>query len=199
MLSANNRPGKRIFDLALALLGLVLLAPVFLILVILIRIYHGSPVIFAQKRPGFKGTPFYIYKFRTMTVLEDGPTILQASRDDKRITPIGRWLRRTSLDEIPQLFNVLEGSMSLVGPRPHAVAHNETYRKLISGYMTRHMLKPGMTGLAQIRGYRGETKTLKDMEARVEADLEYLHNWSLTLDLKILFLTLFRWRSANAY
>jgi putative colanic acid biosynthesis UDP-glucose lipid carrier transferase len=142
-----------------------------------------------------------MYKFRTMTVTKAGttPGLQQASRSDPRVTPIGRILRRWSLDELPQLFNVLEGSMSLVGPRPHAVEHNQQYRKLISGYMQRHLFKPGMTGLAQVEGWRGETACLDLMARRVEADLRYLRDWSLALDIKILIKTILRLRSPNAY
>ena len=130
-----------------------------------------------------------MYKFRTMRVIEDGPQVIQAKRDDPRVTPIGRFLRRYSIDELPQLFNVIGGSMSLVGPRPHAVAHNEEYRGLIKGYMVRHKVLPGITGLAQINGCRGETSKLEDMKARIEYDLEYLSQWTPSLDLKILFKT----------
>jgi putative colanic acid biosynthesis UDP-glucose lipid carrier transferase len=146
-------------------------------------------VIFRQRRYGLDGQIIDVYKFRTMTVTEDGARIQQATRDDPRITPIGRFLRRYSIDELPQLFNVLGGSMSLVGPRPHAVAHNEEYRRLIKGYMIRHKVLPGMTGLAQVNGCRGETARLEDMRARIEYDLDYLRQWRPTLDIKILFRT----------
>jgi putative colanic acid biosynthesis UDP-glucose lipid carrier transferase len=132
-----------------------------------------------------------VYKFRTMTVREDGDQVIQARPDDQRVTRIGAWLRRTSVDELPQLFNVLRGSMSLVGPRPHAVVHNEFYRRQISGYMVRHKVRPGITGWAQVHGLRGETDTIDKMEARVRYDLEYLSNWSLVLDFKILLKTIF--------
>jgi len=148
-----------------------------------------GPVIFKQRRYGLDGRQIIVYKFRTMSVMEDGDSIRQATQSDSRVTPLGRLLRRTSLDELPQLLNVLQGRMSLVGPRPHAVAHNEQYRKLIKGYMLRHKVAPGITGLAQIHGMRGETQTLEQMEARVKYDLEYLRNWSPLLDLKILFKT----------
>jgi putative colanic acid biosynthesis UDP-glucose lipid carrier transferase len=127
-----------------------------------------------------------------MKVMEDGPVIRQASAGDDRITPLGAFLRKSSLDELPQLVNVLQGRMSLVGPRPHAVAHNETYRRLIKGYMLRHKVQPGITGLAQVRGWRGETQRVEEMEARVRCDLDYLRDWSPMLDIKIMFLTLFR-------
>jgi putative colanic acid biosynthesis UDP-glucose lipid carrier transferase len=157
---------------------------------VLVRFSSKGPVIFKQRRYGLDGREIIIYKFRTMTVTEDTGPIRQATRDDERVTPIGRWLRRTSLDELPQLINVLQGRMSLVGPRPHAVAHNELYRKLIKGYMVRHKVPPGITGLAQVHGLRGETTTIEQMEARVQYDLEYLRNWSVLLDLKILVKTL---------
>jgi len=143
-------------------------------------------VIFKQRRYGLDGQEIFVFKFRTMTVTEDGAQIRQATRDDDRITAVGRVLRRLSIDELPQLFNVLQGTMSLVGPRPHAVAHNEEYRKLIKGYMIRHKVLPGMTGLAQVSGCRGETRTLKEMQARIEYDLDYLRRWSPMLDLKII-------------
>src|SRR5690606_37841090 len=141
-----------------------------------------------------------VYKFRTMRTSEDGNVVTQATRDDDRVTAFGRFLRRYSLDELPQLFNVLQGQMSLVGPRPHAIAHNEQYRKLIKGYMIRHKVAPGMTGLAQVRGHRGETKTVEQMKARVESDLEYLRIWSFALDIKILLLTFLRvFRDSKAF
>ncbi|MBV8910127.1 MAG: exopolysaccharide biosynthesis polyprenyl glycosylphosphotransferase [Gammaproteobacteria bacterium] len=164
----------------------MLTAPLMILIAVLVRLSSPGPIIFRQRRYGLNGDEIIVYKFRTMTVTEDGPTVTQATRSDPRFTSIGRILRRSSLDELPQLFNVLMGPMSLVGPRPHAVAHNEMYRKLIKGYMVRHKVKPGMTGLAQINGLRGETRTLEQMEARVRYDLEYLRNWSLKLDLEIL-------------
>ena len=149
-------------------------------------------MLFTQRRYGLNGEEILVYKFRTMRVTEDGAHVQQASRDDPRITPAGRILRKYSLDELPQLINVLQGRMSLVGPRPHAVAHNEMYRKLINGYMVRHKVLPGITGLAQVNGLRGETKSLEQMEARVRCDLEYLRNWSVGLDLQILAKTAIR-------
>jgi putative colanic acid biosysnthesis UDP-glucose lipid carrier transferase len=181
---------KRLSDLILASVILIPAAPLMLLVAILVRLTSPGPVIFRQRRYGLDGQEIIIYKFRTMSVIEDGDSIQQATREDKRITPIGRLLRRTSIDELPQLLNVLQGRMSLVGPRPHAVAHNELYRKLIKGYMVRHKVAPGMTGLAQIHGMRGETQTLEQMEARLKYDLDYLRNWSPLLDLKILFKTL---------
>jgi putative colanic acid biosysnthesis UDP-glucose lipid carrier transferase len=180
---------KRMTDLVLAGLILLPIAPVMLAIGLLVRLTSPGPAIFKQRRYGLDGQEIMVYKFRTMTVTEDGGSIKQATKDDQRITPIGRFLRRTSIDELPQLLNVLQGRMSLVGPRPHAVAHNEQYRKLIKGYMMRHKVAPGMTGLAQVHGFRGETQTLDQMEARVRYDLDYLRNWTPLLDLKILFLT----------
>lgn len=180
---------KRATDVGLTTLLLLLSAPVMIAAAIAIKLTSKGPVIFRQHRYGLEGERITVYKFRTMTVTEDGAHIRQATRDDPRVTPVGRVLRRTSLDELPQLFNVLQGRMSLVGPRPHAVAHNEEYRKLISGYMVRHKVTPGITGLAQINGYRGETKTLEDMRRRVEYDLEYIRQWRWLLDIKILWKT----------
>ncbi len=181
---------KRLTDLTLASLILLPAMPFMLCIALLVRLSSPGPVIFKQRRYGLDGRQIIVYKFRTMRVAEDGDSIQQATRHDSRITPLGRLLRRSSLDELPQLFNVLQGRMSLVGPRPHAVAHNELYRKLIKGYMIRHKVAPGMTGLAQVHGMRGETQTLEQMEARLKYDLEYLRNWSPLLDLKILFKTL---------
>ncbi|MEA3180303.1 MAG: hypothetical protein QOI59_3826 [Gammaproteobacteria bacterium] len=180
---------KRLTDLVLAGLILLPVAPLMLLIGLLIRVNSPGPAIFKQRRYGLDGQEITVYKFRTMTVTEDGGAIRQATRDDARITPLGRFLRRTSMDELPQLLNVLQGRMSLVGPRPHAVAHNELYRKLIKGYMIRHKVAPGMTGLAQVHGMRGETQTLEQMEQRIKYDLDYLRNWSPLLDLKILFKT----------
>ncbi len=180
---------KRISDVVFATAILVIATPLMLALCVLVRMSSPGPVIFKQRRYGLDGREIIIYKFRTMTVLEDGPRIVQATKEDRRITSVGRFMRRYSLDELPQLFNVLQGHMSLVGPRPHAVAHNEEYRKLIKGYMIRHKVPPGITGLAQINGCRGETAHVEDMQARVDYDLEYLRRWSPLLDLKILFLT----------
>ena len=154
-----------------------------------IKATSPGPVIFRQKRYGLDGREINVWKFRSMRVVENGAQVKQATKDDPRITPIGRFLRRTSLDELPQFFNVLEGRMSVVGPRPHAVAHNETFRKVIKGYMVRHKVKPGITGWAQVNGARGETPELKDMERRVEFDLEYLRTWSLRMDLLIIWRT----------
>ena len=192
---------KRLVDLVGAALALVLLAPLLLLIALLVATTSAGPVLFAQTRYGLDGQPFRMLKFRTMTVTEDGatPGLQQARRDDPRVTPLGRILRRWSLDELPQLLNVLDGSMSLVGPRPHAVDHNEHYRQLIPGYMQRHSFKPGMTGLAQVEGWRGETAELSAMARRVEADLRYQRDWSLGMDLRILLRTLFHLRSGKAY
>ena len=191
-LSGYNALVKRIMDIVIASGLLLLLAPVLLSLAAMIRITSRGPVIFKQRRYGLDGEEFVVYKFRTMKVAEDGPAVHQATRGDWRITPLGTFLRRNSLDELPQLINVLQGRMSLVGPRPHAVAHNEQYRKLIRGYMLRHKVLPGITGLAQVNGCRGETRKLEEMQARVSYDLDYLKRWSPALDLKILVLTAFR-------
>lgn len=180
---------KRVTDIAFALPGMLIATPVMFVLCILIRLTSPGPIIFKQRRYGLDGEEIMVYKFRSMYVTEDGDELVQATRDDPRITPIGRLLRRFSLDELPQLINVLKGQMSMVGPRPHAVAHNEEYRSLIKGYMLRHKVLPGITGLAQINGCRGETKSLEDMEARVMFDLEYVRNWTPLLDLRILLLT----------
>ena len=157
-----------------------------LLIAIGVRRSSPGPVLFRQRRYGLDGRQIVIYKFRTMFVLEDGDTVRQATHNDDRITAFGRFLRRTSLDELPQFINVLQGRMSIVGPRPHAVAHNETYRKLIDGYMMRHKVKPGVTGWAQVNGLRGETDTVEKMQRRIEYDLAYLRNWSLRLDLLII-------------
>jgi putative colanic acid biosynthesis UDP-glucose lipid carrier transferase len=191
---------KRITDVVFAATLLLITAPLLLAIAWMVKRTSPGPVIFKQRRYGFDGQEIVVYKFRTMTVLEDGAQVKQAQRADVRITPIGRFLRRYSLDELPQLFNVLQGRMSLVGPRPHAVAHNEEYRKLIKGYMIRHKAPPGITGLAQVNGCRGETARLEDMQARVDYDLQYLRSWSPFLDIKILFLTAVRLlRDEKAY
>ena len=191
---------KRVTDVGFSTLILLLSLPVLVLIALGIRLTSAGPVIFTQRRYGLDGKEIAIYKFRTMLVTEDGAQIRQASRTDSRITPIGRVLRRLSLDELPQLINVLQGRMSLVGPRPHAVAHNEEYRKLIKGYMLRHKVLPGITGLAQINGWRGETSSLEDMEARVNYDLDYLRHWTPLLDFKILLVTIFKvFRDDKAY
>lgn len=191
---------KRLEDLVLGSLILAVIAVPMLFIAIGVKLSSPGPVIFRQRRYGFNGQEIIVWKFRTMTVCEDGDWVEQASKNDSRVTPFGAFLRRTSLDELPQFINVLQGTMSIVGPRPHAVTHNEYYRKLIPGYMLRHKVKPGITGLAQINGFRGETKTLDKMAMRVRHDIEYIRHWSLWLDLKIIFLTVFKgFVSPNAY
>ena len=180
---------KNVEDFVLGAIILVLLSPVLLIISLLIKLQGKGPILFAQQRHGFNNAVFKIYKFRTMTVAEDGGEIRQAQLDDPRITPLGKILRRYSLDELPQLLNVIRGEMSLVGPRPHALAHNHQYARTIENYSGRHKVKPGITGWAQVNGYRGETSENEMMEQRVKYDLAYVDNWSLWFDLKILFMT----------
>ena len=180
---------KRISDIVLSLLILILISPIMLAVAIGIKLSSPGPIIFQQRRYGLDGKEIIVYKFRSMTVTEDGPNIPQAQKNDRRITPLGAILRKTSLDELPQFINVLQGKMSVVGPRPHAVAHNEQYRKLIDGYMVRHKVKPGITGWAQVNGYRGETEVLDKMKKRIDYDLDYLRNWTLRLDLYIVIKT----------
>ena len=191
---------KSVSDFVLALLIIILLSPVMACIALAVKLTSPGPVIFKQRRYGLNGEEIIVYKFRSMTVTEDGANIQQAKQNDQRLTKIGGFLRRTSLDELPQFFNVLEGKMSIVGPRPHAVAHNELYRKLIKGYMLRHMAKPGITGWAQVNGWRGETEVLEKMKARIEHDLYYLKNWSIWLDLWIIFKTVWIvFKKDNAY
>jgi len=191
---------KRLTDIGLSVVILLLLLPLLLLIAVLVKLSSRGPVIFKQRRYGLDGHEIAVYKFRTMSVTEDGAQIRQASKTDTRITRIGGVLRRTSLDELPQLINVLQGRMSLVGPRPHAVAHNEEYRKLIKGYMVRHKVLPGITGLAQVNGCRGETSQLEEMEARVNYDLDYLRRWTPMLDVKIILLTAIKvFRDDKAY
>jgi putative colanic acid biosysnthesis UDP-glucose lipid carrier transferase len=177
---------KRFTDLLISSVVLLLVSPVMVAVAVAVKYSSPGPAIFRQRRYGLNGEEITVYKFRTMRVQEVGAAVVQATKDDPRTTRIGRFLRRSSLDELPQLINVLQGRMSLVGPRPHAVEHNEMYRKLIKGYMVRHKVLPGVTGLAQVNGMRGETRTLDQMEARVRYDLEYLRNWSIRLDLEII-------------
>ena len=190
---------KRACDIALAALALVLLAPLMLMSALAVKLDSPGPVIFRQRRAGFDGSTFAIYKFRTMGVLEDGPHMAQTRRNDPRVTRVGRLLRQSSIDELPQLFNVLKGDMALVGPRPHALAHDDQYRGAIASYAHRHHVKPGITGWAQVNGQRGETKRVEDMQRRVELDLWYIDNWTLTLDLRILWRTCFEIARAGAY
>jgi len=194
------RAVKRLEDLVLGTIFLVLLAPVMLVVALAIKLTSPGPVLFRQRRHGEDGVEIEVLKFRSMKVMENGATVVQAQRKDPRITRVGAFLRRTSLDELPQFLNVLAGSMSIVGPRPHAIAHNDLYRTKILEYMRRHKVKPGITGWAQVNGLRGETDTLEKMVARVEHDLWYIRHWSFWLDLKIVFLTVFgRKVRQNAY
>jgi len=191
---------KRLTDLVLSIVILFLILPLLASIAVLVKFSSPGPVIFKQRRYGLDGREIAVYKFRTMNVVEDGAHIRQVSKSDDRVTRIGAILRRSSLDELPQLINVLQGRMSLVGPRPHAVAHNEQYRKLIKGYMVRHKVLPGITGLAQVSGCRGETTELNEMEARVHFDLDYLRHWSPMLDIEIILRTiLVIFRDGKAY
>jgi putative colanic acid biosynthesis UDP-glucose lipid carrier transferase len=191
---------KRLLDVVASLIILAIIALPMLLIAIAIKLTSPGPVLFKQRRYGMRGEVIEVWKFRSMTVMEDGPDVPQAQKNDPRITRLGAFLRRTSLDELPQFFNVLQGSMSIVGPRPHAIAHNEQYRKRIEGYMLRHLVKPGITGWAQVNGWRGETDTDEKMRMRVQYDLEYLQNWSIWLDIKIILLTVFKgFIGKNAY
>jgi putative colanic acid biosysnthesis UDP-glucose lipid carrier transferase len=191
---------KNTSDFVLAFLILILLLPLILCIALVVKLTSPGPAVFKQRRYGLNGEEIIVYKFRSMSVCENGSSIVQAQKNDQRLTKFGAFLRRTSLDELPQFINVLQGRMSIVGPRPHAVAHNELYRKLIRGYMLRHKVKPGITGWAQVNGLRGETQNLEKMQARIEFDLHYLQNWSIWLDLWIIMRTV--WvvlRRDNAY
>ncbi|MDQ6685059.1 MAG: undecaprenyl-phosphate glucose phosphotransferase [Pseudomonadota bacterium] len=188
--TGTNELAKRLSDIVLASVILVVISPLLVVLAIGVKLSSPGPVIFRQRRNGLDGGEITVYKFRSMTTQDDGPEVKQATRDDPRVTPLGAFIRRNSLDELPQFFNVLQGRMSIVGPRPHAVTHNEQYRQIIKAYMVRHKVKPGITGWAQINGHRGETDTVEKMRARVEYDLEYLRNWSLGLDLRIIASTI---------
>lgn len=189
---------KALLDRSLALLAILALAPVLIATAIAVKLSSPGPVLFKQKRLGWNGKVIKVWKFRSMRVHDDSQ-VKQATREDPRITGVGRFIRRTSLDELPQLFNVLQGHMSLVGPRPHAMAHNDYYTGKIEAYMARHRIKPGITGLAQVSGYRGETDTLEKMERRVEHDIAYINNWSLWLDIKILIKTPFTLLGKHIY
>jgi putative colanic acid biosynthesis UDP-glucose lipid carrier transferase len=180
---------KRGSDIVFSIGILLMIFPVLLVIAAAVKWTSPGPIIFKQRRYGLDGQEILVYKFRSMSVTENGATVTQATKNDSRITPLGAILRRTSLDELPQFINVLQGRMSIVGPRPHAVAHNEMYRKLIKGYMVRHKVKPGITGWAQINGFRGETETLDKMQGRIDYDLDYLRNWSLRLDVRIILTT----------
>ena len=191
---------KRLFDIVVSLLILLLIAIPMLLIALAVKVTSPGPVIFRQQRYGVDGKPISVWKFRSMYTQDNGPVVQQAQKNDPRITPLGAFLRRTSLDELPQFINVLQGHMSIVGPRPHAVAHNEFYREKIKGYMMRHKMKPGITGWAQVNGYRGETETLDKMQKRVEYDLYYIRNWSLWLDIKIVLMTIIGgFTGKNAY
>ncbi len=191
---------KRFEDIVLGTLILTLIAFPMAAIALGVKLSSSGPIFFRQRRYGLNGRELRVLKFRTMTVCEDGPAVAQATKNDQRVTRFGAFLRQTSLDELPQFLQVLTGEMSIVGPRPHAVAHNEIYRSKIHGYMLRHKVKPGITGWAQVNGWRGETATLDKMEKRVEHDLQYIRNWGIYLDLKIIFLTIFgSKKSENAY
>jgi putative colanic acid biosynthesis UDP-glucose lipid carrier transferase len=182
---------KRIEDIAVSSVALILFAIPMLVIALGVKLSSPGPIIFKQRRYGLDGKPIIVWKFRTMTVCEDAGAVTQARKTDPRVTSFGRFLRRSSLDELPQFINVLQGSMSIVGPRPHAVIHNEYYRGLIGGYMLRHKVKPGITGWAQVHGWRGETDSLEKMGRRVDFDLDYIRNWSLWLDIQIILMTFF--------
>jgi putative colanic acid biosynthesis UDP-glucose lipid carrier transferase len=191
---------KRTEDVIFSTLILAVIAIPMLFIGLAVKLTSKGPAIFKQKRYGLDGKEISVYKFRSMTTQDNGVEVKQATKNDARITPLGAFLRRTSLDELPQFINVLQGRMSIVGPRPHAVAHNEEYRKLIEGYMLRHKVRPGITGWAQINGFRGETETVNKMVKRVEFDLDYIHRWSVWLDVKIILATVFKgFISKNAY
>lgn len=191
---------KRVSDIVMTLFLLIPLTPLMLMIGLGVKLSSPGPILFKQKRYGLDGQEILVYKFRSMTVTENGNSVIQATKNDKRVTKFGAFLRKTSLDELPQFINVLQGRMSIVGPRPHAVSHNETYRKIIKGYMIRHKVKPGITGWAQVNGLRGETDTIDKMQARIEYDIDYLRQWSLALDTKIIFRTVFLvFMDAQAY
>ena len=192
-MTGSNTLFKALEDYLLAALILVIVSPVMVAIAAAIKLTSPGPVFFKQRRHGWNGQPIWVYKFRSMAIHHESDfQVSQATRHDARVTPLGSFLRRTSLDELPQFINVLQGRMSVVGPRPHAVEHNEYYKELVPGYMLRHKVKPGVTGWAQVNGFRGETDTLEKMQKRVEYDLHYIENWSLWLDLKIVVQTLFK-------
>ncbi len=198
-LTPVERALKRSLDIICSAIGILLLSPLFVFIAILIKLDSKGPVIFKQRRNGFNSRQFVIFKFRSMTVQEDGATITQARRNDRRVTRVGQYLRQSSMDELPQLFNVLKGDMSLVGPRPHALAHDNEYKVLIAKYAFRHHVKPGMTGWAQVNGLRGETGRLEQMIDRVKLDLWYVNHWSIALDINILLRTCFEILRNRAY
>jgi exopolysaccharide biosynthesis polyprenyl glycosylphosphotransferase len=185
-----RRRAKRAMDIVIAIAMLLVLAPILISVACCIRVESGGPAIFRQRRGGQFGRPFSIYKFRTMRVMENGEDVTQARHQDPRITPLGAFLRRTSMDELPQLINVMKGEMSLVGPRPHAVAHDREFQERLPAYAQRFVVRPGITGLAQVRGFRGDTETKESLEGRLSADLEYIETWSLANDVRLLFATL---------
>ncbi len=195
-LSPSEVLAKRAVDIILSLTALLLLAPVFAAVAVAIKLDSPGPVFFRQRRYGFNQEPFRILKFRSMTTLEDSANLRQATRGDSRITRVGRFLRKSNLDELPQLLNVLQGDMSLVGPRPHALAHDQAFERDVALYARRHNVRPGITGWAQVHGWRGETDTPEKVQGRVKHDLYYIDNWSLLLDVSILFRTVL---SSKAY
>lgn len=182
---------KMLLDYVLSVLSLIVLAPLLLMVALAIKIDSPGPVFFRQRRYGRNNRVFRIFKFRTMAVAEDGPSVKQAERNDPRVTRVGRFLRRTSLDELPQIFNVLAGDMSIVGPRPHALAHDELFERKLDLFSRRRRVRPGMTGWAQVHGWRGETKTTEDVKKRMQHDLYYIENWSIWLDIEIITRTVF--------
>ncbi|MET0605697.1 MAG: exopolysaccharide biosynthesis polyprenyl glycosylphosphotransferase, partial [Beijerinckiaceae bacterium] len=198
-LSVPEIAAKRAFDLAASILGLILLSPLVLIVAALIKYDSPGPVFFLQRRYGFNQKQFRIFKFRTMTTLDDGPVVAQVAVGDQRITRVGAFLRRWNIDELPQLLNVIRGEMSLVGPRPHALAHDHLFMQRIALYARRHNVKPGITGWAQVNGFRGETSTDDKMRGRVEHDFSYIDQWSMLLDLKIILLTIFQERPTETH
>jgi putative colanic acid biosynthesis UDP-glucose lipid carrier transferase len=198
--SGFNAVIKSVSDFVIASIILIMISPIMLVISLAVKFTSQGPVIFKQRRYGLNGEEIIVYKFRSMTVCEDGDRFVQVTKNDCRVTKVGAFLRRTSLDELPQFINVLQGRMSIVGPRPHAVSQNEQYRKLIKGYMLRHKIKPGITGWAQVNGFRGETDTLDKMQSRVQYDLDYYNHWSLLLDLKIILRTMLVFtHNENAY
>jgi len=191
---------KRTEDIIVSTIILLLISPILLLITISIKATSKGPIIFKQKRGGINNKEIVIYKFRSMSTQDNGSIIKQATKNDARITPIGKFLRKTSLDELPQFINVIQGKISIVGPRPHAVAHDLEYGNLIPEYNQRFLVKPGITGLAQINGWRGETDTLEKMQKRVDMDLDYINNWTLWLDIKIIFITIWKgFSSKNSY
>jgi exopolysaccharide biosynthesis polyprenyl glycosylphosphotransferase len=195
-LSGFERFQKRAFDIAASLSGLILISPLLAVVAVLIKLDSKGPAFFLQRRYGFNQQPFRIIKFRTMTTMDDGADVKQATKNDPRVTRVGYWLRKLNIDELPQLINVLKGEMSLVGPRPHVLAHDRQYERVIARYAVRHNVKPGITGLAQVNGVRGETDTVEKMQKRIDYDLSYVENWSLMQDVTIILRTVL---SSRAY